>query len=100
LNGKVIGFSQHAERCALYISSKLGYKGILDLWVVRFDNNGVLANSYPCNDCIKHLRGEKIRNVYYSSDDGTIKKEKLRDMEEKHTTKAASKWKQISHSKK
>lgn len=77
--------STHAEISA--INKIKTYKNVpkaLDLLVVQITKAGKLSNSRPCYDCICALEAECsniiIRNVYYSTPDGTIAKEKLKDM--------------------
>ncbi len=49
--------------------------------VVRFLKTSELANSKPCANCIRILennkKGYKIKDIYYSTDDGTIVKSSL-----------------------
>lgn len=47
------------------------------MWVVRLTANGELANAKPCPRCENILRFHKVKMVYYSCDDGTIRKMKL-----------------------
>ncbi len=86
--GKVIGFSEHAEPGAIH-ACRLNYKyeGAIDVWVVRFKNSGELCNSYPCNNCLEFMRGQNVRKVTYSTEDGNIKTERLKDMLPQHVTR-------------
>ena len=57
------------------INNKSKNKKKIDLIVIRVDMNGNLKNSKPCFKCIKYLdqlRFYKLKNVYYSNDDGDI----------------------------
>ncbi len=78
--GKVIGFSEHAERSALH-ACRITHKfdGMVDVWVMRFKDSGHLSNSHPCDDCLQYMRENKVRRVYYSTDEG-VKCQKLIDM--------------------
>jgi len=57
----------------------------MDLLIVQITKSKKLANSRPCHNCICYLnklcKTIKIKHVYYSTNDGTIIKEKLKDME-------------------
>ena len=48
--------------------------------VVRVTAEGELRDSRPCRDCLKWLRQYKVRRVYYSTDDGVVVSERVRDM--------------------
>jgi len=48
--------------------------------VIRHDKFGNLKNSKPCNHCLATLRLFGIRNVYYSTDAGSIEKYRLDDI--------------------
>lgn len=70
-------------------------KTVIDLIVIRVDKNGTLKNSTPCFMCINYmerlnkLTSYKIRNIYYSDNNGNItlvKLNELRDAPEKHIT--------------
>lgn len=44
----------------------------------------VMRNSRPCNHCIELMRGAGVTKVYYSTDAGTLMKEKVAEMEHCH----------------
>lgn len=76
--------SIHAEVDAL---NKLKKKPAIknkhyDLLVVRLTKTNILGESRPCQHCIQSLlqSGIKIRNVYYSTKNGTIACETLKTM--------------------
>ncbi len=54
----------------------------MDLFVIRVSATGILGESRPCFHCLKKimLSGVNIIYVYYSKSDGTIVREKMRDM--------------------
>ena len=75
----------HAEIDALSKSlPKRKRRIITDLLVIRISSKGTkLAESRPCCECIKSMYNNtvyKIRNVIYSTKEGTIKTEKLNNM--------------------
>lgn len=55
---------------------------ILDLLVIRYSKSGKLGESRPCFHCIMKLKQSNIglRNVYYSTNNGIIIKEKFNNM--------------------
>ena len=74
--------SIHAEHDAI---NKLPYsrkKKSIDMLVVRFANNN-LTISKPCKKCINMMcnmfpnKGYCVKNIYYSTIDGSINKETL-----------------------
>lgn len=60
----------------------------INLLVIRFSKNNKLQNSKPCANCIQIMKilpekkGYKIKNVYYSDNDGKIIKSSLKILEE------------------
>lgn len=88
-------YGRHAEIDAmLHLPPNKKYnKKILDIIVIRVLKNGQIKNSKPCSKCLQHLnniKGYKIKNVYYSTDDGNIlveKFSKLFNSETKHISK-------------
>jgi cytidine deaminase len=86
--GKVIGFSEHAERSAIHACrTNFKFEGTIDVWVVRYKESGQLGSSYPCNDCLEFMRGQNVRKISYSTEDGTIKCERLKDMKPQHDSR-------------
>lgn len=80
--------SIHAEMHALYrlYTSKV-YKNIknnanLTLTVVRYDRQGNLKNSKPCQACVKLMKKFGIKTVTYSDDNGDLITCKLDDIGE------------------
>lgn len=86
----------HAEMDVLgkfsrIFSRKRNYKNMKriitrNLLVIRIDRNGNLKESRPCCKCLEILytsRSCRIQYVYYSTSDGTIVREKFRDLYEK-----------------
>jgi cytidine deaminase len=75
--------STHAEVNAIQkIKNKKNKPKKLDIVVVRFTKLGTLAESRPCYHCLCFMErsGLDIRNVYYSTSEGIIAKEKLCEM--------------------
>jgi len=72
--------SQHAEIDAYektkhLVKSKKIKNNTFDMIVMRITKNGVIGESAPCRNCMIKLRKNKIikiRNLYYSSSDGSI----------------------------
>lgn len=54
----------------------------LDILVIRISRSGILGNSRPCRNCIRRLSkiGYKIKHVYYTTNDGSIVREKFDQM--------------------
>ena len=71
-------YGRHAEMSAIKKLPPLKdkkKKKVVNLLVIRVSCSGQLKNSRPCKKCIEKLqmiRGYKIKNVYYSTSDGTI----------------------------
>jgi cytidine deaminase len=97
INGNILSFGEnhymannigklymiHAEHDAI---KKLPYtkkRTTINLLVVRFTKNKKLCMSKPCNKCIQNMhtlapkKGYNIRNIYYSTENGTIEKTTL-----------------------
>ncbi len=75
--------STHAEVDAIgKIKNKRNKPKKLDIVVFRFTKSGVLTESRPCYHCLCFMEkcSLDIRNIYYSTSEGTIVKEKLCDM--------------------
>ncbi len=59
----------------------------VNILVVRLSKNNKLQNSKPCANCLNKLKilpekkGYKIRNIYYSNDNGEIIKSNLKTLE-------------------
>jgi deoxycytidylate deaminase len=62
---------------------KKNLKG-LDIIVIRTNSHGVLCNSRPCNNCINKMNKIGIRKVYYSTQDGNIVYEFVKEMQLTH----------------
>jgi hypothetical protein len=57
----------------------------VNILIIRLSKTGVLNNSKPCMNCLKHLQnlpryGYRVKYVYYSDENGDIVKEKLDDL--------------------
>ena len=70
-------------------------KGLYDIVVFRY-NKGTheLANSRPCQRCIKIMQKNRIKNVYYSTGKDMIVREKVMNMDIKnaHVTSGIKKY--------
>lgn len=64
--------SLHAEQQAI-ISTHKNIKGC-DILVVRIKKDGSFGLAKPCDMCESFIMYKKIRNVYYTTDEGTIEK--------------------------
>lgn len=81
--------SKHAEMDVLNkVKNKKNMPKKIDLMVIRLTKTGLLTESRPCYHCLCFM--EKctldIRDVYYSTSEGTIVKEKLSDMKSNPVT--------------
>lgn len=81
--------SVHAEHDAILnlpVNEKKHAKKV-DILVIRASKTGKLGMSKPCCHCIHSMtdlaleKGYHITNVYYSTNEGTIVKEKLKNIE-------------------
>lgn len=88
INGNEPGI--HAEHDAINKLKPLERKKKLEpinLLVIRFSKNNKLQNSKPCAVCIQTMKtlpqkkGYKIRNIYYSNDNGEIVKSNFKTLE-------------------
>lgn len=63
---------------------KQSKKKEIDLIVIRITKSGMLTSSMPCQHCLNNMsnmnNGYKINNIYFSKNDRTIEKVKLRDL--------------------
>ena len=57
-----------------------------EIYVIRITKNGI-KNSKPCYHCLLILKILKINRVHYSSDNGNIITEKVKNMISTHITK-------------
>jgi hypothetical protein len=80
----------HAEHDAINRLKPLKRKKHLqnvNLLIVRFSKNNRLQNSKPCANCIENMKvlpekkGYRIRNIYYSNENGEIVKSSLKNLE-------------------
>jgi len=80
----------HAEHDAINKLKPLKRKKHLqniNLLVIRLSKNNKLQNSKPCAICIEKMKilpekkGYKIKNIYYSSDNGEIIKTNIKNLE-------------------
>jgi hypothetical protein len=88
INGNQPGI--HAEHDAINRLKPLQRKKHLqsiNILVIRLSKNNKIQNSKPCANCIKNMKllpekkGYKIRNIYYSDDNGEIVKSSLKNLE-------------------
>lgn len=88
INGNEAGI--HAEHDAINklkpLEKKKKFEPI-NLLVIRFSKNNKLQNSKPCANCIQTMKilpqkkGYRIKNIYYSNDNGEIIKSNLKILE-------------------
>ena len=58
----------------------------VDLLVIRIGRIGDLRSSRPCHKCLEllnRMKGYRIRHIYYSTDEGTIVRERFNDLYER-----------------
>lgn len=96
VDGNVPGI--HAEHAAIN-KLKPSYRKkrlqTINLLVIRISKNNKLQNSKPCTNCIQNMKtlpekkGYKIKNVYYSNNDGDIVKSNFQilEKEEQHLSR-------------
>jgi len=85
--------SRHAEMDALNkIKNKRELPKVVDIFVVRFAKGGTLGESRPCCHCLQSLAKSRLRikHVYYSTNDGSIVREKFDTMMESPLTYISS----------
>jgi deoxycytidylate deaminase len=97
VNGNICTTTHAEEHVCKYIpyNYKNVKKEIYDIVVFRYNKSTLeLANSRPCSRCIKLLKKNKIKNVYYSTDSKEILKEKVKDMDEEsaHVSSGVKKY--------
>ena len=92
----------HAEHNAVNNLQPSKTKGkkleIINILVLRFSKTGNIQNSKPCSNCINristvsHIKGYKIKHVYYSNEDYGITCSSLKELQlddNKHQTRLA-----------
>lgn len=96
MDGNVPGI--HAEHAAIN-KLKPSYRKkrlqTINLLVIRISKNNKLQSSKPCTNCIQNMKtlpekkGYKIKNVYYSNNDGDIVKSNFQilEKEEQHLSR-------------
>ena len=78
--------SVHAEMNALHRARKTLRKiNNAVLVVVRYNREGRLVNSYPCNLCIELIKKSSVVKVIYSDENGKLCECRSRDLKHKHT---------------
>lgn len=86
--------SRHAEADAFNKLSKRSNLNIkaIDLFVIRLNSISQLGESRPCYHCLCMMEkcGYKINNVYYSTNEGIIMKEKFSGMKNSELTYVSS----------
>lgn len=99
-----IPISTHAEMDVLRkinkSNSKIKKTDLFNIIVIKVSPaTGKLGSSRPCYHCIKKMLtcpfSPKIKNVYYSTSDGSIFKEKLKDMLTSDKTVVSRGWKKL-----
>lgn len=70
--------SLHAEQAAMLNLDWNKLKGC-SIFVYRTNKNGQLAMARPCEMCQKLIKYVGIKNMFYTTNDGEIKLEKVRD---------------------
>ena len=55
----------------------------IDLVVIRYSNSG-LRMSKPCSRCLYILKKLGVNSVYYSTENGVLIREKVKNMETSH----------------
>jgi deoxycytidylate deaminase len=73
----------HAEIETIANSYKKYVKG-MDIMIIRIGALNVLRNSRPCNSCIDTMKRKGIRKVYYSTEEGLIRYEYIKEMQKDH----------------
>lgn len=63
----------------------------IDIYVVRINAEGGLTESEPCNECLNAMKFSGIRYVFYSTHDGRICRERVRDMTFTYLSKSQQK---------
>ena len=88
INGNEPGI--HAEHDAINKLKPLQHKKhlqLINMLVIRLSKNNKIQNSKPCANCIKNMKilpkkkGYRIKNIYYSNDNGEIIKTSLKKLE-------------------
>lgn len=82
-NGIKVKTTIHAEIDTISKYPNKYVKG-MDIMIIRIGGSNTLRNSRPCNSCIDTLKKKGIRKVYYSTDEGHIMFEYIRDMSKIH----------------
>jgi hypothetical protein len=98
-DGQVHRCSGHAEFMACWRGRSIMRRNTkaksFDLFVIRIihKSNAIsLAESRPCNDCIRTMIDFGIHRVYYSTSAGTINCQKVVDMPQTYDSKMYAKY--------
>lgn len=74
----------HAEMETIANSSIKYIKG-MDMMIIRIaGSSNTLRNSRPCHSCIEYMKRKGIRKVYYSTEEGLIRYEYIKNMQTDH----------------
>ncbi len=79
------------------LRQKKDYKKVLkkisgcSLIVLRVDSLGRLVESKPCVDCTQQIKKLNIKNVYYSTAEGKINIEKVKNLQTEHKCRSRKK---------
>ena len=70
----------HRARCSL---KKINNPVLV---VVRYNRQGELVNSYPCNSCVDLIKKSRVVKVLYSDENGNICTCRTKDLKCKHVS--------------
>jgi deoxycytidylate deaminase len=73
----------HAEMETIANSYKKYVRG-MDMMIIRIGSSNTLRNSRPCSSCIETMKRKGIRKVYYSTEEGLIQYEYIKEMQKGH----------------
>jgi elongation factor P--beta-lysine ligase len=77
-------------------STRIHQKHEMDLYVIRYDSDGLLKNSKPCYHCILEMSKNKlidVNTVYYSNELGQIISVKFKNLLSSKNHHISSGWK-------
>lgn len=64
----------------------------LSIIVIRVNGEGRLCNSRPCINCLNYMKLFSIKTVHYSTEEGEIISEKIKEMHTTHLSVAHKKF--------
>ena len=60
-----------------------------DIYVVRIrKSSNHFVDSAPCSNCARTLKKYGFKNIYYSNEDGTFEKKRIKDLDSNHNSYA------------